>query len=458
MTNPIIKISKSNKINSLKNLIQNTSILSFPSLCGIILSLIAIPIHLQINGKSDYGNYIFFHFAISFGLILNFGINKIVAIELSKKKYIKSIIKQSIKFSLILVLIIFLINLIIFYFLNNFYLLLILTGLGINVIYLSLEGILQGFKKFKFLSIANFIFYTLSINIPSILLLKNKNFDFNDLILFSLLIKIIPIFLILIYLREFYQQKINIKYNFLNKIKKYSKWYFLHLINVQIYDFIDKYLIKIFIGPTALAIYSIPYQIAGKITIFSKSISAVLLPEISYGKEINFRYSINIYTFLVPIILFLIFPILKDLLYLWLRDQYSLEILHLCKIFLIISWISGVSHILIAYFEGKKKIKYNSLLELYFIIPFLIIIFFILGISKNLIYISYVLLFKEFTLLVFRTIKIKEKLNNLFMIYSNLLLVILNLLISIYYDTYFYLSFFILISFNSVLLIKKFKK
>ena len=202
------------------------------------------------------------------------------------------------------------------------------------------------------------IFFILCQLIFSILSLKNKNFDFNDLILFSLLIKIIPIFLILIYLREFYQQKINIKYNFLNKIKKYSKWYFLHLINVQIYDFIDKYLIKIFIGPTALAIYSIPYQIAEKLLFFQKYF-AVLLPEISMSKKTNFRYSINIYTFLVPIILFLIFPILKDLLYVWLRDQYSLEILHLCKIFLIISWISGISHILIAYFEGKKKIKYN---------------------------------------------------------------------------------------------------
>ena len=30
-------------------------------------------------------NYIFFHFIIIFGLLLNFGINKIVAIEIAKK-------------------------------------------------------------------------------------------------------------------------------------------------------------------------------------------------------------------------------------------------------------------------------------------------------------------------------------------------------------------------------------
>merc|ERR1711966_122129 len=124
------------------------------------------------------------------------------------------------------------------------------------------------------------------------------------------------------------------------------------LINLQIFDFIDKYLIKIFIGPIALAIYSIPYQLAGKITIFSKSISAVLLPEISEGKEkSNFNYSLNIYTFLIPILLLMLFPFLEYLLKIWLDNQYTNEILNLTKIFLISSWISGISHILIAFFE-----------------------------------------------------------------------------------------------------------
>ena len=39
------------------------------------------------------------------------------------------------------------------------------------VVYLTLEGILQGLKKFQSLSIVNFIFYTISLNIPSISLL-----------------------------------------------------------------------------------------------------------------------------------------------------------------------------------------------------------------------------------------------------------------------------------------------
>ena len=82
---PITKLHKLNKFKSLLKLIKNSSLLSLPSIIGIFLSLIAIPIHLKTNGKFDYGNYIFFHFIVSFGLILNFGLNKIVVIELAKK-------------------------------------------------------------------------------------------------------------------------------------------------------------------------------------------------------------------------------------------------------------------------------------------------------------------------------------------------------------------------------------
>ena len=59
----------------------------------------------------------------------------------------------------------------------------------------------------------------------------------------------------------------------------------------------------------------------------------------------------------MPILLLLIFPILENLLSIWLKNQYSEKILDLTKIFIIIAWLSGISHILITYFEGKKKIK-----------------------------------------------------------------------------------------------------
>ena len=457
---PITKLHKLNKFKSLLKLIKNSSLLSLPSIIGIFLSLIAIPIHLKTNGKFDYGNYIFFHFIVSFGLILNFGLNKIVVIELAKKKYLHLIINQSIIFSIILSVTIFFIGFLILKItVNNFYSLLILTGICVTIFYLTLEGILQGLKRFKTLSIVNFFFYTLSLNAPSVSLNFFEQFNYIELIKLSLFIKISVIIIILFYLKSFKKKKVNQKYNLFIFLKKYSRWYLVHLINQQIFDFVDKYLIKIFIGPVALAIYSIPYQLAGKITIFSKSISAVLLPEISEGKDKeNFNYSINIYVFLISILLLMCFPFLENFLKLWLGNQYTVEILNLTKIFLITAWISGISHILISYFEGKKKVKFNSMLEVYLITPFILILILILFQFKNLILISFVLLIKELILIFFRANKIRYTINNIIIIYLNIFMVFLNLLVSIYFDEYFYLSFLLLILTNIIIFSHKLKK
>ena len=458
------KLVKYKNLNNYKNLfliLKNSTLLTIPSFAGILLALFAIPIHLQLNGKVDYGNYIFFHFIIFFGLLLNFGINKIVTIEIAKNKNISKIIKQSINLSFYLSLIIFFIGIILSLFLKNFFYYSIVTfGLCITVLYLTFEGILQGLKKFKSVSMINFIFYTVALNLPSISLIYKSN-TFEKLIVFSIIVKIFALIICMVNLRSYIKKNIFSDYNFFTKLKKYSKWYLLFNLNIQIFDILDKYLIKIFIGPAALAIYSIPYQLAGKITTFSKSISAVLLPDISYGNErdkINFNQSINFYTLIVPILLLLIFPVLENFLSIWLKDQFSLQILDLTKIFLIVAWLAGISHILITYFEGKEQIKYNTLLEIYLVIPFLIVLFIVLFKFKNLIYISLILFLKEIILLLFRTQKIKTKINDLFIIYSMIILVTTNLIISLIYDRYFLYSYIILFIYSTFIFLQKYKK
>ena len=460
MKKKLIKTNYSNKYKNLFLLLKNSTFLTMPSIIGILLALIAIPIHLKVNGKIDYGNYIFFHFIIFFGLLLNFGINKIVTIEIAKNKDISKIIKQSIYVSTYLSVIIFIIGIIYSYFSKIFYFSNITIGLCITVFYLTLDGILQGLKKFKSLSLVNFIFYTISLNIPSISLIYDNN-SFHKLIIFSIIIKVIAILISMIILKDYIKKNIISNYNFFNKLKKYSKWYLLFNLNVQVFDILDKYLIKIFLGPAALAIYSIPYQLAGKITTFSKSISAVLLPEISYGNKkdkINFNQSINFYTLIVPILLLLIFPILENFLNIWLKDQFSKKILDLTKIFIILAWLSGISHILITYFEGKKKIKYNTILELYLIVPFIIILSLVLLKFENLIYISFVLFAKEIILLFFLSQKIKRKINNLLTIYFIIIIVAINLIISLKSDIYFLYSYLFLVIFNTVIFYKEYYK
>ena len=85
MKKKLIQTNNLNRYRHLFLLLKNSTLLTMPSLAGILLALFAIPIHLQLNGKVDYGNYIFFHFIIFFGLLLNLGINKIITITVISK-------------------------------------------------------------------------------------------------------------------------------------------------------------------------------------------------------------------------------------------------------------------------------------------------------------------------------------------------------------------------------------
>ena len=113
-----------------------------------------------------------------------------------------------------------------------------------------------------------------------------------------------------------------------------------------------------------------------------------------------------------------------------------------------------ISHILITFFEGKKKIKLNTIIEIYLLFPFLLTLFYVLIKYENLIFISFILLLKECMLIFFRTNKIKENIYKLHSIYLNIIIVIINLIVNIYYNQYFLYSFILLILFNSFLIVK----
>ena len=83
---------------------------------------------------------------------------------------------------------------------------------------------------------------------------------------------------------------------FLN-LKKNARWLTLNSILIHFYDLFDKYLVKIFLGPIAVATYSIPQQLTGKLSILSKGFSAYLLPNLSKKNhnDIVFNYTLKVF-------------------------------------------------------------------------------------------------------------------------------------------------------------------
>ena len=148
-----VKISK---------LLINSSILSLPGFLSILLSLVSIPVHLNIAGAENYGNYIIFHFLLIISSILNLGIGKSIAVSINNyPKKNKEISFQGIKYTffVILVIISFLIILKNFELLsftskliNPSLIVYLFFGIVLSILYSSFEGIFQGNQKFKSLS------------------------------------------------------------------------------------------------------------------------------------------------------------------------------------------------------------------------------------------------------------------------------------------------------------------
>ncbi len=446
-----------------KNL-GNIIVSSAPGFISIFLSFFTIPIYLKYLGFEQYGNFIILHFILSIAMITNFNLGKIASIRM--QKVIKDnkilIISTTIFASFIssgfVCLIIFFICLFITELNNNIIFLnykILLLALFFSNIYITLENISKGLKYYYLSSIANLIFYSFSLSIPAFFIL----FDFktfgntNSLFQVSLNIKIIAILLIFITLIYKKLIKLNFKLLIIRNFFASVKWLTLSSAYIQIFDFLDKYLIKLFLGAASLSLYSIPQQIAGKLSVLSDGLISVFLPKISSSKKKE-RLEIlnaNFYGFfyVVSFILILINPFVDELLTWWLKANSNLSITYLFKIFLIISFYICITHIISTFLDTQNLSKKNSLIET------LVLIFFMIGLFisvyyKNINFFAYSMLIRSIIAFFIKAFYIKKYLLNFNILILQNVIIILIFLFSIkeiFQPFYFLFSLFLLLLF-----------
>ncbi len=435
-----------------KDLLTNSSILSTPGIISIFISLLAIPIHLKYAGPENYGNYIIFHFILLVSINFNFGIGKSVTISinnfLSKKKEISY---EAIIYTRNITLIIFIIFLTLFFLkkVNIFdftkyyeYMPHLFIGSIITIFFITFEGILQGNRKFKSISILNLFFFSLSTSIPSLILIYKNDLNLENLILISILIKLFTVLMMFLIIKDNNLYKISKNKILMTNLKKNSKWITLNSILIQFYDLFDKYLVKIFLGPVAVATYSIPQQLTGKLSVISKSFSAFLLPDLSRKKidNLNFNFSLRVFIKFIPILIFIILPFYPIILKLWLGSNYNETIHNLTKIFSLSIIFSCASHILITKFEASKTLYKNLKIE-FFLLPFFLITLFFLTIKNfPLLIIGILILLKEILLFFLRLNFLKSEIVEFKKYYFFSLYFLFILFLSFYDQNLYYLS------------------
>ena len=393
-----------------------------PGLFSIFLTFFTIPIFLNYLSKEIYANYLIQHLLLSLGMILNLQIGKIASIKIQKMNLIKkkTLISTTIFFSIILSIILSLcVYIFLILFFKNSNLLEItssfLIGLSMTIFYISLEFIIKGINQFKISSFSNFIFYSLSISLPAIFLLSDINniIIFKNLFNISLIIKLIAIFYLLFSLFNLgYFKKLKINLSYYKIFLRRSKWMTLNSFYNQIYEYLDKYIIKIFLGPSMFILFTIPQQISSKLTIISNAIIAVILPKLSLNKG-NIRqkkiFSANLYFFfyLMGFTLIFFLPFYEEILQWWLKESYNEYFLDIFKIFLLLTFLGSCSNIIISLYEANSLEKKNTILETFTIFPFILGLL-LSAYFGNLFYFAFILLLKEFILLIIRIIVMKN--------------------------------------------------
>ncbi len=409
-----------------KNYLGNIIISGLPGILSIILSFISIPIFLSQLTPELYANYIIQHSILTIGMILNLNLGKLAAIKLQKLKLKlqKEVIFTSIIGSIFIGIILsgFTFLIIQFFFENkNFFEISfsLFYGLFVTIFYINTEHIIKGLGHFRICSFSNFLFYSLSLSLPAFLLLiDSQNFFLLDnLFNISLLIKFFSLLcLVLILIQKGNLIFTKIDFKLFEDFKTHSKWMTLTSLYNQIYDYIDKYLIKIYLGSLMLVTYSVPQQIAAKLTIFSQAIIAVLLPQISKQKnnlDKRNTLSANLYLFfsLISFTLLITLPFYDEVLKWWLKSSYSLSILNLFKIFILLTFIGCLSNIIVSFYEAtltsKKNTKYETFTIFPFVLGLIICVYF-----KNIFYFAALLFLKELILIFIRILSIRNYITN----------------------------------------------
>lgn len=391
---------------------------TLPGVLSIFISLFSIPIFLNFLNTDLYASYLISHFVLTLSMITNLSFNKIAIINIAKKKVDKeSIIFTSLLFttifsSLASVILFFIsIHMIEKFQLNNLKEitdLKILTGLIITNFYFTLEGIYKGNLSYKGLSIFNLFFYSISLSLPCILVLYKIDLNLFSI---SLTVKFLVVFVMLILLVSRYKiKKFKLSQPFIRDCFLGLKWMTLNATLNQIYNYFDKYIIKIFLDNISFIFYSISQQITSKIGDPLVAYNNIFIAKTTYNKKtrgnsLSFScifYCIYIFTMFLPLYFFL-----DDILKIWLGDAYSTTYLDLIKIFFLIATVGTFSNLLIDFNDLSKNSKINSQVEFMIIIPFFIGI--ILSINyENLFFFVFVILAKELLAILIRIYKLKH--------------------------------------------------
>lgn len=160
------------------------------------------------------------------------------------------------------------------------------------------------------------------------------------------------------------------KWNFLKEVSIYSFWIFLNAIMDRIYWSTGQFVLGIYKGAVAIAVYAVAIQLQNMYMMFSTAISSVFLPKVTsmVAKGANDEEISNLFIrtgrlqyIIMAYILsaFIVFG--KQFIQLWAGDGYQ-DAYYFCLMFFIPLTIPLIQNLGITILQARNQMKFRSLL------------------------------------------------------------------------------------------------
>ncbi|WP_306544547.1 flippase [Malikia spinosa] len=221
-----------------------------------------------------------------------------------------------------------------------------------------ITGALEGKEKFLQINIIN-ITSTSAIQIIPLIIATYISPNLSLLLCAIISIKILTIILLFIScqknIRYIYPAKIN--FNIAPELFKFGGWVTISSTITPLMVMLDRFMIGAISGATSVTYYTIPFNLASRITIIPRSLSSALFPKFANKNNNNELYIYAIKTLLAAITPLTIIGIIimPQFLSWWISHEFALEAAPTGIIILIGLWTHSLAYIPYAQLQAKGK-------------------------------------------------------------------------------------------------------
>lgn len=168
------------------------------------------------------------------------------------------------------------------------------------------------------------------------------------------------------------------------KLFKFGGWVALSSIVGPLMIITDRFIIGALIGPTAVANYTIPFEIASRTSAFPQALGRALFPHISSRTNaesihhLSHQSSLILASIITPLTVIGIF-VMEPFLSLWLGN-FAPETVKIGQIILVAFWVNAMSYVPLTVILGSGRPKTVAITHCIELIPYLVVLYFFVSI------------------------------------------------------------------------------